>query len=89
MKPPSMISGTSALEFPNRCISAHIRAHSDRGVCRNTTKPLQAAIFAAHRPRTGLIAMQKVEGSNPFSRFLKASLGGAFVFSGLRDKATL
>ena len=46
-------------------------------------KPLQVAIFAARRSETGLVAMQKVEGSNPFSRFASIPLRfGRLAFPG-------
>jgi hypothetical protein len=73
MKPPPRVSGTSAPKFPNRRISPHIRTYFlIATVCRASTKPLQAAIFhCALSSKTDLIAMQKVEGSNPFSRFTR------------------
>jgi hypothetical protein len=71
IKPPPRISGTHARECPKCRISLHIRAYFQVTVLYDAaTKPLQAGTFA--RPltsETGPIAMQKVVGSNPISRF--------------------
>ena len=71
LEPPLSISGTSGQKCPKRRISAHIHAYQRR---RAPIAPpediLQIDGFgccADQKP--GLIAMQKVVGSNPISRF--------------------
>jgi hypothetical protein len=70
IKPPSRIWGTRAHECPKRRISPHIRAYSglepSAAPMRNPCK-LSHSRRAAFRDRP--IAMQKVVGSNPISRF--------------------
>ncbi len=76
MKPARRISGTSAPKFPSRCISAHIHAYLS-GMCPVSPliKALQIGLIQPRGSRmTSLIAMQKVEGSNPFSRFFANAL---------------
>jgi hypothetical protein len=70
IKPPPRLSGTSAPKFPNRCISAHIPAISDRA-CRQPRceTPASCYIRGARFQVAPVIAMQKVVGSNPISRF--------------------
>jgi hypothetical protein len=62
-------------------IGAYPHAFPDRGRlrCRYET-PATEHIRCQPRSKAGLIAMQKVEGSNPFSRFpQKPRFGGVFV----------
>ncbi len=72
----------SARNATYRLLSAHISA----GIYATlqVTKTLQIASIDNHvPPLTGLIAMQKVEGSNPFSRFArKPAPRAGFCFSG-------
>jgi hypothetical protein len=76
------VSGTSAPKFPNRCISAHIHAYLC-GTCPvlSIMKALQIGLIQPQNARASfLIAMQKVVGSNPISRFARdLALGRAFV----------
>jgi hypothetical protein len=53
-------------------MSAHIRAYRpQQAVSAPSDNALQIDWFLHERvPAVGVIAMQKVEGSNPFSRFL-------------------
>jgi hypothetical protein len=71
MEPAGRVLGTSAPKFPNRGISAHIDAYL-RGVYPFSpiAKDLQMSLIQRRSlSMTSLIAMQRVEGSNPFSRF--------------------
>jgi hypothetical protein len=87
MEPASRVSGTSAPKFPNRCISAHIHAYlCEMRPVSPTTKVLQIGLIRPRSSRmTFLIAMQKVVGSNPISRFnsnpLQNGACGSLLFS--------
>ncbi|HWP33047.1 MAG TPA: hypothetical protein VNL97_04800, partial [Solirubrobacterales bacterium] len=65
------ISGTSDQKFPKRRISAHICAYRQRQApIAWSGDPLQIAWFLfGIRQKAGVVAMQKVVGSNPISRF--------------------
>jgi hypothetical protein len=71
MEPVSPISGTSGEKFPKRRISAHIHAY------RRRQAPIAPAgnllqingFWCCTHQRAGVVAMQKVVGSNPISRF--------------------
>ena len=67
MEPASRVSCTSAPKFPNRRTSARI---ADRGRPPHRYEtPASRHLCRWPVSKMGLIAMQKVEGSNPFSRF--------------------
>ncbi len=88
MKPARRISGTSAPKFPNRRISARIYAYScEMCPVSPIMKALQIGRLQSRISRmTCLIAMQKVVGSNPISRFFGNCLhvGGSAPARGSR-----
>lgn len=70
MEPAFAISGTSAPKFQiaaYRCISTRIAGRGRLPRCYEI--PASGYIRGARVSETGLIAMQKVVGSNPISRF--------------------
>jgi len=77
MEPARRVSGTSASKFPNRCISAHIHAYlCGMRPVSPTMKALQIRFIQSRGSRmTCLIAMRKVVGSNPISRFASNPAG--------------
>ena len=76
LEPARQVSGTSGGKCPTRCISVHIPAYLPSGSrLPGFAKPPQMGIIRGRGSLVTLaIAMQKVEGSNPFSRFFANAL---------------
>jgi hypothetical protein len=71
LEPRSPFSGTSRQEFPKRRISVHIRTYRLTIRFPGTLKSPCKRRFLHRKPQSALVvAMQKVVGSNPISRFL-------------------
>jgi hypothetical protein len=69
IKPPPRVLGTQAHECPKRHISPHIRAYSRSAPSAAPVRsPASCHIRSARLLEIGVIAMQKVESSDLFSR---------------------
>jgi hypothetical protein len=75
LEPAQRVLGTSREKCPKPRISAHIASYSSGSpLSRQCPKPPQMPIVVGRGSRVTLaIAMQKVVGSNPISRFFPAN----------------